>query len=146
MFYGRCWATNSFTHCLAFTFLKENLISYDCEYCDENFFSYDYENCDASGANLMMTFIESQMPAFIGQKFTANEKSFLVTQADNFTYTDPVDGSVSKKQVVTYAYLFIDLFIYFLLHLTNSASMIVKKEDGHSFLLSIYRIRQMSLR
>lgn len=49
----------------------------------------------------MMTFIESQMQAFVGQKFTANEKSFIVKQADNFTYTDPVDGSVSQKQVKT---------------------------------------------
>lgn len=47
----------------------------------------------------MMTFIESQMQAFIGQKFTANEKTFTVKQADNFTYTDPVDGSISQKQV-----------------------------------------------
>ncbi|OZC11813.1 phosphoglucomutase/phosphomannomutase, alpha/beta/alpha domain II [Onchocerca flexuosa] len=59
---------------------------------------YDYENCDVSGANLMMTFIESQMQAFIGQKFTANEKSFIVKQADNFAYTDPIDNSVSQKQ------------------------------------------------
>lgn len=41
------------------------------------------------------------MQAFVGQKFTANEKSFIVKQADNFTYTDPVDGSVSQKQVKT---------------------------------------------
>ncbi|VDN88851.1 unnamed protein product, partial [Brugia pahangi] len=45
-----------------------------------------------------MTFIESQMQAFVGQKFTANEKSFIVKYADNFAYTDPVDGSVSQKQ------------------------------------------------
>lgn len=57
---------------------------------------------DASGANLLMTFVESQMPAFIGQKFTANNVSFVVTKADNFEYTDPVDGSVSKKQVGIY--------------------------------------------
>lgn len=47
----------------------------------------------------MMTFIESQIKAFIGQKFVANEKIFVVREADNFTYTDPVDGSVSQKQV-----------------------------------------------
>lgn len=68
-------------------------------HCSDNNFRYDYENCDVSGANLMMTFIESQMQAFIGQKFTANEKSFIVKQADNFAYTDPVDNSVSQKQV-----------------------------------------------
>lgn len=47
----------------------------------------------------MMTFIESQMQALIGQTFTANKKSFVVKQADNFAYTDPVDGSISEKQV-----------------------------------------------
>ncbi|MCP9261488.1 Phosphoglucomutase-1 [Dirofilaria immitis] len=77
----------------------ENIIKEHWSIYGRNVFTrYDYENCDVSGANLMMTFIESQMQAFIGQKFTANEKSFVVKQADNFAYTDPVDGSVSQKQ------------------------------------------------
>ncbi|VDK63128.1 unnamed protein product [Onchocerca ochengi] len=77
----------------------ENVIKEHWSIYGRNVFTrYDYENCDVSGANLMMTFIESQMQAFIGQKFTANEKSFIVKQADNFAYTDPVDNSVSQKQ------------------------------------------------
>ncbi|KHN79556.1 Phosphoglucomutase-1 [Toxocara canis] len=62
------------------------------------FTRYDYENVDASGANLLMTFVESQMPAFVGQKFSANNVDVVVSKADNFEYRDPVDGSVSKKQ------------------------------------------------
>ncbi|VDM36520.1 unnamed protein product [Toxocara canis] len=62
------------------------------------FTRYDYENVDASGANLLMTFVESQMPAFVGQKFSANNVEVVVSKADNFEYHDPVDGSVSKKQ------------------------------------------------
>ncbi|VDN06348.1 unnamed protein product [Thelazia callipaeda] len=78
------------------------------------FTRYDYENCDTSGANLMMTFIESQMPAFIDQKFTANERTFIVKHADNFAYTDPVDAFsffVKKISIITgLRIIFYDVF------------------------------------
>ena len=63
-------------------------------------FRYDYENVDAGGANLLMSYVESQMPAFINQKFSANSVDFTVQKADNFEYHDPIDHSVSKKQVL----------------------------------------------
>lgn len=62
------------------------------------FTRYDYENVEAQGANLLMTYVESQLAAFIGQKFSANNVEFTVSKADNFEYHDPIDGSVSKKQ------------------------------------------------
>ncbi|MFH4983474.1 hypothetical protein AB6A40_010183 [Gnathostoma spinigerum] len=62
------------------------------------FTRYDYEQVDASGANLMMNYIEAHLVAFVGQKLTANNVTFTITKADNFEYHDPIDGSVSKKQ------------------------------------------------
>lgn len=38
-------------------------------------------------------------PSFVGKKFSSGKKSYEVAVADNFAYTDPVDGSVSKNQV-----------------------------------------------
>lgn len=38
-------------------------------------------------------------PAFVGKKFSSGDKTYEVAVADNFAYTDPVDGSVSKNQV-----------------------------------------------
>ena len=37
--------------------------------------------------------------SFIGKTFTHGDKTFKVAKADNYGYTDPIDGSVSKKQV-----------------------------------------------
>ncbi|VDL72250.1 unnamed protein product [Nippostrongylus brasiliensis] len=62
------------------------------------FTRYDYENVDASGANLLMTFLEAQMSAFVGKELTANNFKYKVKLADNFQYTDPIDGSVATKQ------------------------------------------------
>ncbi|CDQ84258.1 unnamed protein product [Oncorhynchus mykiss] len=36
--------------------------------------------------------------SFVGQKFSSGDKSYEVAVSDNFAYTDPVDGSVSKNQ------------------------------------------------
>ena len=38
-------------------------------------------------------------PSFIGKSFSSGDKTYKVAIADNFAYTDPVDGSVSKNQV-----------------------------------------------
>lgn len=37
--------------------------------------------------------------SFVGKKFSSGDKTYEVAVADNFAYTDPVDGSVSKNQV-----------------------------------------------
>lgn len=35
----------------------------------------------------------------IGKVFTSGDKSYTLAKADNFSYTDPVDHSISKNQV-----------------------------------------------
>lgn len=60
---------------------------------------YDYENVDSASANLMMAYLEPLLPAFVGQTHNSEGSSYKVALADNFQYTDPVDGSVAKKQV-----------------------------------------------
>jgi len=37
--------------------------------------------------------------AFTTQKFSVGNNIYSVEKADNFEYIDPVDGSVSRKQV-----------------------------------------------
>lgn len=64
-------------------------------------FRYDYEEVDSDAANKMIKDLETAMfdPSFVGKKFSSGDKSYEVAVADNFAYTDPVDGSVSKNQV-----------------------------------------------
>ena len=57
--------------------------------------SYDYENCDAQSANLRMNFLEQTAPALVGQTV----EGCSIKLVDNFAYKDPVDGSLSEKQV-----------------------------------------------
>ena len=62
-----------------------------------NFFSrYDYEEVDSAGANAMMNDLRSKFtdPNFIGTSLGA----FKAAQAGDFSYTDPIDHSVSKNQ------------------------------------------------
>lgn len=64
-------------------------------------YRYDYEDCDAVQCNLMMADLEKRMNQsdFIGSLHEFESKSFQVAVADNFSYTDPIDGSLSVKQV-----------------------------------------------
>uniref|UniRef100_A0AC35U5Z2 Phosphoglucomutase n=1 Tax=Rhabditophanes sp. KR3021 TaxID=114890 RepID=A0AC35U5Z2_9BILA len=61
------------------------------------FLRYDYENVEAQGANLLMTFLQPQL-GLIGRELNVNGKIFTTVKGDNFEYTDPVDGSISKMQ------------------------------------------------
>uniref|UniRef100_F6PKQ4 EF-hand calcium-binding domain-containing protein 7 n=1 Tax=Xenopus tropicalis TaxID=8364 RepID=F6PKQ4_XENTR len=66
-----------------------------------NFFTrYDYEEVDSEGANKMMKDLETLMfdRAFIGQQLSVGDKVYTVEKADNFEYSDPVDGSISRNQ------------------------------------------------
>lgn len=38
--------------------------------------------------------------AFIGQVFIVGEKKYQVEAADSFEYSDPVDGTISRNQVL----------------------------------------------
>ena len=64
-------------------------------------YRYDYENCESGPAEKMMADLDNMVldALFIGKTFTHGDKTFKVAKADNYGYTDPIDGSVSKKQV-----------------------------------------------
>jgi len=55
---------------------------------------HDYEGLDAAVATDMMATLGSKLPALIGTSLAGSR----VVQADDFSYTDPVDGSVSQHQ------------------------------------------------
>lgn len=62
-----------------------------------NFFSrYDYEEVDSEGANKLMAHLRQQFESssFKGTKLG----EFEVQESGDFSYTDPIDGSVSKNQ------------------------------------------------
>jgi phosphoglucomutase len=65
------------------------------------FSRYDYENVDSKGADQMMADLEAFIsdPSSVGRTYSEGGKTFSVAKTDNFEYTDPIDGSVSKKQV-----------------------------------------------
>lgn len=97
------WAAMAWLSVLAAKqpFGVEEIVSDHWKTYGRNFFTrYDYEDCEAAGCNKMMELLEQKMsqPSFIGTKLSANGASFTVSVADNFEYTDPVDGSVSKRQ------------------------------------------------
>jgi phosphoglucomutase len=55
---------------------------------------HDYEGVDSTAAQALMAHVEGQLPGLIGKTLNG----YTVAYADNFAYTDPVDGSVSQKQ------------------------------------------------
>ena len=50
-------------------------------------------------ANLREMVSEANVSSFINKEFNNGGKSYQVAKADDFEYTDPIDGSVTKKQV-----------------------------------------------
>mmetsp|Transcript_429 Transcript_429/g.939 ORF Transcript_429/g.939 Transcript_429/m.939 type:complete len:726 (-) Transcript_429:206-2383(-) len=60
---------------------------------------YDYEGVAAEGANAMFEAMRSDgVTSAVGK----SHAGFTVATADDFTYFDPVDGSVSKKQGIRF--------------------------------------------
>ena len=64
-------------------------------------FRYDYEDCDAESCAAMMNKLEQIVtsPVYVGTKIIHRNKSYIVKLADNFRYEDPVDGSITERQV-----------------------------------------------
>jgi len=56
---------------------------------------YDYEGVDKTRAEAMVTFMTSSFAAITGEKLG---RGYVVAVADEFEYTDSVDGSVSSNQ------------------------------------------------
>jgi phosphoglucomutase len=69
--------------------------------CFLSAYRYDYENCETDQANKMMDHLNAYVAdeSNIGKVYGDKDKTYKVTKADNFSYTDPVDNSVSKNQV-----------------------------------------------
>jgi len=62
-----------------------------------NYYSrHDYEGVESDRANTLITNLRAALPTLKGQSLGGYE----VEYADDFSYTDPVDGSVSQKQGV----------------------------------------------
>jgi phosphoglucomutase len=60
-----------------------------------NFYSrHDYEGVDSAKASELMEGVRSQLPTLPGQKLG----DYTVDYADDFSYTDPIDGSISQAQ------------------------------------------------
>lgn len=61
---------------------------------------YDYEKCETGAAHEMMQHVQGRMadPGFMGRRFLCDGRVYTVGHADNFEYTDPVDGSTSSNQ------------------------------------------------
>ncbi|XP_068675965.1 phosphoglucomutase-1-like [Montipora foliosa] len=66
----------------------------------------DYENVEPEGANKMMDLLRmaAEDVSLVNKTFTGgsgdSQRSYQVRSMDDFSYTDPIDGSVSKKQGV----------------------------------------------
>ncbi|KAJ1930282.1 hypothetical protein IWQ60_000463 [Tieghemiomyces parasiticus] len=68
-----------------------------------NYFTrYDYEEVDSASANKVMDVLQDhiQSQKLVGQALGCDTAKFTVAQLDNFDYTDPIDGSVSRNQGV----------------------------------------------
>ena len=62
-----------------------------------NYYSrHDYEAIETAAANTLMADLRAQLPRLAGQSFDGQH----VNIADDFSYTDPIDGSVATKQGV----------------------------------------------
>ncbi|CAI0547066.1 unnamed protein product [Linum tenue] len=67
-----------------------------------NFFSrYDYEECESEGANKMVEYLRDVISK---SKPGDQYGSYVLKFADDFSYTDPVDGSVASKQGVRFVF------------------------------------------
>ena len=62
---------------------------------------HDYEGIDGAAADALMQSLRNSLMTLPGQSFDVGAgQSLRVTAADDFAYTDPVDGSVTRDQGV----------------------------------------------
>ncbi|MEO8279504.1 MAG: alpha-D-glucose phosphate-specific phosphoglucomutase [Ideonella sp.] len=60
-----------------------------------NFYSrHDYEGVDTAAANGLMSHLRESLPILPGQSIASHQ----IASADDFSYTDPIDGTVSAAQ------------------------------------------------
>ena len=90
------WAVLYWLNIIALTGLSvEELVRSHWECFGRNIYSrHDYEAVESSAAEAVMAGLRAQLAALPGQLIDG----LRVTLADDFSYTDPVDGSVATKQ------------------------------------------------
>ncbi len=90
------WAVLFWLNVLAVRKLSvEQIVTEHWALYGRNYYSrHDYEGVDAARADEMMNFLRSCFAKLPGNKFGHRQ----VKACDDFAYTDPVDGSVSKGQ------------------------------------------------
>ncbi len=75
----------------------EDIVKEHWQEYGRNYYSrHDYEAVDSEKANILMANLRSKAPTLQSQKLGQYE----VKYADDFSYTDPIDGSISQKQGV----------------------------------------------
>jgi len=73
----------------------ENIVQQHWRKFGRNFYTrYDYEGIDTAAANGLMTHLQARLADLPGSTLDG----YTVDYADNFAYTDPVDGSISENQ------------------------------------------------
>ncbi len=90
------WAVLFWLNILAKKSLSVEEIVYRhwAEYGRNVYSRHDYEGLPSDAAAGVMAHVESQFPALPGQRFGGYQVKFC----DDFSYTDPIDGSVSTGQ------------------------------------------------
>ncbi|KAF8505060.1 putative PGM2-phosphoglucomutase [Gautieria morchelliformis] len=66
-----------------------------------SFFSrYDYEEVDSAGAQALVDALNKHISeqSLLNTRHASSTGEFVVSATSNFTYTDPIDGSVSRNQ------------------------------------------------
>ena len=96
-----CWAVLAWLSILAKSKLSvAQLVSRHWDTFGRNFFTrYDYENCESAPCAEMMTRLEERLASLPGTKLRASDgREYEVALADNFSYRDPIDQSLTQKQ------------------------------------------------
>ncbi len=90
------WAILFWLNLLAVTGKSVNEIVHDhWKSYGRNYYSrHDYVNIDSGQAAALMDHLRGQLDGLAGKRFGR----YMIERADEFSYTDPVDGSVSGRQ------------------------------------------------
>ena len=90
------WAVLLWLNILAKTrvSVKELLENHWAQYGQNYYTRHDFEEIETDKANPVMAHIKAQLPMLAGKQFG----SLTVQSADDFSYHDPIDGSVSHNQ------------------------------------------------
>ena len=90
------WAVLLWLNILANTRIsvKELLENHWAQYGQNYYTRHDFEEIETDKANPVMAHIKAQLPTLAGKSFGA----LTVQSADDFSYHDPIDGSVSHNQ------------------------------------------------